>query len=158
MANESVVCVKYPDIFEIPGPDLSEEERRKITERNERNARIYAGVKAVLEKDFGIKTMPPDPQQFPGTLQGKNLSQVTAILGIIQADNWEDPANGKTLPNADDILVNGKVIDRRFVDAVVEAVKEYTAASDLYNNVYTLMVAEASEGSSPARPPTSTKS
>jgi hypothetical protein len=152
MANND--CEKYPDIYESP-PDKPAFERERIEERNKRNANIYMAIKAVLEKDFGIKTMPPEPDKFPGGLKGKELAQVTAILGIIHADNWEDPSNGKSEANTDDSFVDGKVIDRRFVDAVVEAVKEYTASSDLYNNVFTLMLAEAAEGVSPTRPPSS---
>jgi hypothetical protein len=92
-------------------------------------------------------------------LKGKDRAQVVAILGLIHADNWEDPSNGKISPNTDDILVKGAgkdefiVIDRRFIDAVVDAVKEYTASSDLYNNVFDLMLAEAAEGVPAQQPP-----
>lgn len=157
MANHNE-CARFNDVHEEPGNQTSDEERKKLVERNEENARIYAAVREVLEKDFAIKSMPQKPEQFPGGLKGKELAQISAILGIIHADNWKDPSNGKKSPNTDDIVgEGGTVIDRRFIDAVVDAIKEYTAASDLFNNVFELMIAEAAEGVSPARSPGSSK-
>jgi len=156
MANNDD-CEKYPDIYQAPKG--SAEERAKIEAQNHKNERIYMAIKHVLEKDFDFKALPADPVSFPGTLKGKDRAQVAAIVGVIHADNWEDPSNGKASPNSDDIVVRGAgkdesfVIDRRFIDAVVDAVKEYTAASDLYNNVFELMLAEAAEGVSATRPP-----
>ena len=157
MANQDE-CEKYPDIHQTPTG--SPEERAKIEATNLKNERIYMAVKHVLESDFDFNGVPHDPTSFPGTLKGKDRAQVAAILGLIHADNWEDPSNGKISPNTDDLLVKGAgkdeffVIDRRFIDAVVDAVKEYTASSDLYNNVFELMLAEAAEGVSATRPPT----
>ena len=150
-------CEKYPDIYQTPKG--SKDEVAKITAENLKNERIYMAVKHVLESDFDFKTLPPEPVAFPGMLKGKDRAQVVAILGLIHADNWEDPSNGKISPNTDDILVKGAgkdefiVIDRRFIDAVVDAVKEYTASSDLYNNVFDLMLAEAAEGVPAQQPP-----
>jgi hypothetical protein len=150
-------CEKYPDIYQTPKG--SKDEIAKINAENLKNERIYMAVKHVLEGDFDFKPLPQDPQDFPGTLKGKDKAQVVAILGLIHADNWEDPSNGKVSANTDDAVVKGAgkddyfVIDRRFIDAVVDAVKEYTASSELYNNVFDLMLAEAAEGVLANRPP-----
>lgn len=79
--------------------------------------------------------------------------QFVAILGLIHADNWDDPSNAKIRESADDLVDRGDektkqpmIIDRRFVDAVVEAVKEYTASSQLFHKVYGLMRTEALKG------------
>lgn len=146
-------CEKYPDIYrEIP-PGTPRDQAARIKAENDRNERLYLAVRHVLKKDFDFKDrIPEEPQDFPGQLNDKDKAQFTAILGIIHADNWEDPTNGKDIPGPDDVLIRGDaknetfVIDRRFIDAVVDAVKEYTASSDLYNNVFKLMREEASEG------------
>lgn len=159
MAKQSV-CDRFNDVFEQIPPNATKVEKKAIEDRNRTNARIYHAVKDVLERDFSIKTMPPSPEQFPGGLKDskEDLAKVTAILGLIHADNWQDPANGKTVPNTDDIVgTDGSIIDRRFIDAVVDAVKEYTTASKLFNNVFELMIAEAAEGVSPAPSQTSSK-
>lgn len=156
MANQDE-CERYPDIYQTPKG--SKDEIAKINAENLKNERIYMAVKHVLESDFDFKSLPQDPQTFPGTLKGKDKSQVVAIIGLIHADNWEDPTNGKSSPNTDDVLIKGAgkdehfVIDRRFIDAVVDAVKEYTGSSELYNNVFDLMLAEAAEGVLANRPP-----
>lgn len=149
-------CEKYPDIYQTP--QGSKDEIDKIKAENLKAERIYTAVKHVLENDFDFKTLPPDPQSFPGALKGKDKAQAVAIIGMIRAE-WEDPSNGKSIPNTDDLLVKlpGKdeyiVIDRRFVDSVVDAVKEYTASSDLFNNVFDLMLAEAAGGVPATQPP-----
>ncbi|MEO8551202.1 MAG: hypothetical protein ABI678_14565 [Kofleriaceae bacterium] len=147
-------CKHFNDIYEKP-PKLngdnpsSKKDHDAVVDRNNRNARIYRAVAVVLEKNF--KTILPDkPEDFPGKLEDQDLAKASAILGLILADNWQDPSNGKTLANADDLPGKDGVIDRRFIDAVVDAVKEYTTASDLYNNVFKLMIAEAAEGPSAA--------
>ena len=152
MANEKKhqACEHFYDVYEKPGTQTGKD-LEELNKRNKRNARIYKAVRVVLEKDFNIKSMPPRPEDFPGGLKDKekDLAQVVAILGVIHADNWQDPSNGKTSPNPDDLLDEDKhVVDRRFVDAVVDAVKEYTSASDLFSNVFELMLAEAAEGPS----------
>jgi hypothetical protein len=154
MANQNE-CEKYPDIYQTPTG--SKEEVDRIKRENEKNERIYMAIKSVLETDFDFKALPPDPQSFPGGLKGKEKAQVVSIVGLIKTE-WEDPSNGKFSPNTDDAVVKGAgkdeyfVIDRRFIDSVVDAVKEYTSSSDLFNNVFDLMLAEAA-GGVPATPP-----
>jgi len=154
-----VECKHFNDIYEKPPKvgqgGVTQKEHDAIVDRNKRNSKIYYAVATVLEKNFKT-VLPATPEQFPGGLKDDELAKASAILGLILADNWQDPSNGKTIANADDMTdknlkdENGKdgVIDRRFIDAVVDAVKEYTTASDLYNNVFKLMVAEAAEGPS----------
>ena len=158
MANQTPhttpACKDFYDIYDSSGdkkeghpePKLTDEERAALKDKNDRNEKLYRAVAEILKEDFKI-VLPPDPKQFPGSLKGEALAQAVAILGIIQADNWQDPANGKTSPNSEDRPI-GKhdVIDRRFIDAVVDAVKEYTSSSHLYNRVFELMLAEAAQG------------
>ena len=146
-------CEEFPDIFKPIPSGMPRDEAAKIKAENDRNERLYLAVRQVLKRDFDFRDrIPEEPQNFPGQLSSKDKAQFTGILGIIHADNWEDPSNGKESPGADDIVVRGDaknenfVIDRRFIDAVVEAVKEYTASSELFNNVYALMREEASNG------------
>jgi len=161
-------CLQFHDIFESP-QGKPKDVALQIKQRNTRNELIYKAVRHVLKHDFDFKDrIPVEPTSFPtAQLADSDRAQFIAILGIIQADNWEDPRNGKERPSVDDVFVDGTeagstatwdwkgdpgkpitefVIDRRFVDAVVEAVKEYTASSKLFNNVYKLMREEASEG------------
>jgi hypothetical protein len=149
-----VECKHFNDVYEkppevIPKNPASVEAHRLVVERNDRNAKIYGAVQAVLENNFKI-VLPDKAEDFPGKLEGTDLAKAVAILGLIHADNWQDPSNGKTVPTSEDLSGKDGVIDRRFIDAVVDAVKEYTTASDLYNNVFKLMIAEAAEGPSAA--------
>jgi hypothetical protein len=151
-----VECKHFNDIYEkppkpVPGNPSSERDHQGLIDRNLRNAKIYRAVAVVLEKNFKT-VLPAEPEHFPGDLKDNDLAKASAILGLIHADNWQDPSNGKTLANADDLPGKDGVIDRRFIEAVVDAVKEYTSASDLYNNVFKLMIAEAAEGFSPPAP------
>jgi len=156
-------CLQYQDIHEEFPSGASEEVRQAIHDRNEKNARLYRAVRWVLKKNFDVKdAIPEDPKSFAtAKLADPDVAQFIAILGIIKADNWDDPSNGKEAPSSDDLMFRGAspkasfVIDRRFVNAVVEAVKEYTASSDLFNNVYKLMRDEAAEGFGKPKPATS---
>ena len=154
MANNSD-CDKFPDIYDplpIPEPPPTDPAQHRFKQQQA----IYRAVKTVLENDFKFKDIPNEPKDFPGKLTGDALARVCAIFGIINADNWQDPSNGKTKPNTDDVQLDGTtgpVIDRRFIDAVVDAVKEYTSSAGLFNDVFTLMQAEAAMGA-----PTATNS
>ena len=156
MANNSD-CDKFPDIYEPLNPDAKKGDPEYV--RFERQEARYRAVKKVLEDDFKFKDVPNEGKDFPGKLTGDGLARMCAIFGIINADNWQDPSNGKTKPNTDDFQfpgvngVPGDVIDRRFIDAVVDAVKEYTSSAGLFNDVFTLMQAEAAMGA-----PTATNS
>ena len=149
-------CEVFPDIFKPIPSGTPKDVSDKLKKENDRAERLYLAVRLVLQRDFDFgERVPEEPKDFPGKLQTKEKAQFVGILGIILADNWEDPTNGKDLPGPDDIVVRGDsknenfVVDRRFIDAVVDAVKEYTASSDLYNNVYDLMRDEASRGLEP---------
>lgn len=149
-------CMQFQDIHEGIPDGTSEEMTKTIKRRNKKNARLYRAVRHVLKHNFDLKdAVPEHPKDFAqasSKLNPDDTSQFIAILGLIKADNWDDPSNGKEKPSPDDLMHTGPgddmtfVIDRRFVDAVVEAVKEYTAASKLFNNVYKLMRDEAAEG------------
>lgn len=174
------VCLHFHDIYENP-KDKPKDLQKEIRRRNFNNELIYKAVRYVLKNDFDLFKsaaassttptcmIPVEPSDFaPEKLSDNERVQFIGILGILQADNWEDPRNGKEKPSLDDVFVAGDdagstappdggpaitrfVIDRRFIDAVVEAVKEYTASSKLWSNVYQMMRAEASEGSDEAR-------
>jgi hypothetical protein len=158
MANNSD-CDTFPDIYDpLPNPEPPATDPAQV--RYKQQQAIYRAVKKVLEDDFKFKDIPNEPKDFPGKLTGDNLSRVCAIFGIINADNWLDPSNGKIKPNTDDVQldgVNGPVIDRRFIDAVVDAVKEYTSSAALFNDVFTLMQAEAAKGAPTASNSKSTR-
>lgn len=147
-------CLQYHDIYEEIPSGASDQEAQAIKDRNQKNGRLYKAVRYVLKQNFDLKdTLPEEPKSFAtAKLSDTDRAQFIAILGIIHADNWDDPRNGKDRPSTDDVVYPGHsaetafVIDRRFIDAVVEAVKEYTAASKLFNNVYKLMRDEATEG------------
>jgi hypothetical protein len=146
-------CEEYPDIYRPIPPGTPSDEAKKIETQNEVNERLYLAVRYVLRRDFDLKdAIPAEPKSFPGKLSDEDKAQFVGILGLIHADNWEDPSNGKRAPGPDDVLVRGDgknetfVIDRRFIDSVVDAVKEYTASSELFNNVYKLMREEAGTG------------
>ena len=150
-------CLQFQDIHErYPSKDPPKEVRDAVDERNRKNHLVYRAVRWVLTKNFHLNAaIPEKPQDFATAatkLPPADVTQFTAILGLMRADNWDNPTNGKTKASEDDLTYRGAnedtsfVIDRRFVDAVVEAVKEFTAASDLFNNVYTLMRDEATEG------------
>lgn len=153
-------CLQYQDIHEEIPSGASEDVRHTIQLRNEKNDRLYRAVRWVLKKNFDVKdAIPEDPKSFAtAKLADSDVAQFIAIIGLIKADNWDDPTNGKDSPSSDDLMFRGPnaktsfVIDRRFVNAVVEAVKEYTAASDLFNNVYKLMRDEAAEGFGKPKP------
>jgi hypothetical protein len=145
-------CLQFNDVFEVPSG--SDEDQKNATKRNERNDKLYRAVRYVLKTNFDLKdNIPEDPKSFAtAQLPDTDRAQFIGILGLIQADNWTDPSNGKIKQSPDDLFYRGAtletsfVIDRRFVDAVVEAVKEYTASSKLFNNIYKLMRDEAVAG------------
>jgi hypothetical protein len=151
MADET--CLQYPDIYEeLPG-DATE----LMKEKHAGKVRVYRAVRHVLKENFNLGgSIPEDPKGFATAapkLPRADVAQFAGILGLIKADNWEDSTNSKAKPSADDLTypnVEKFVIDRRFVEAVVEAVKEYTAASKLFNKVYDLMHDEAAKGLKPA--------
>jgi hypothetical protein len=149
-------CLQFRDIYEHEETPsgASPDEIKAIKARNEENERVYKAVRYVLKHNFDLKdAIPEDPKSFAtAKLADADVAQFIAILGLMKADNWSDPRNGKVKASVDDLTYPGHstetsfVIDRRFVDTVVEAVKEYTAASKLFNNVYKLMRDEANEG------------
>lgn len=145
-------CEEYPDIYRPIPSGTPKDEAAKQKAQNDKHERLYLAVRHVLKRDFDFKDrIPEEPQNFPGQLSDKDKAQFVSILGIIHTE-WEDPTNGKDLPGPDDVLVRGDarnetfVIDRRFIDSVVDAVKEYTSSSELFNNVFKLMREEAAEG------------
>ncbi|MBX3160374.1 MAG: hypothetical protein KF773_30700 [Deltaproteobacteria bacterium] len=146
-------CLQFHDIWEKPSGQTGEA-KDKLDERNAVSAKLYRAVRFVLRANFHLSdTVPEEPDAFATAHLGDaDRAQFVGILGLIRADNWTDPTNGKTRPSTDDLYFRGHtekqsfVIDRRFVDAVVEAVKEYTANSALFHNVYKLMRDEALAG------------
>jgi hypothetical protein len=144
-----MTCYKFPDIWLdlIPAP-ADKDSQRIRKEEKERRARVYAATLSVLTNNFCVHdvNIPVHPQDFeydtdkadsakhPATAKKykQDILEMASIIGLLLGGGWEDPSMGKTKPVDGDLEAktwdgNPFVADRRFVDAVVAAVKEYTA-------------------------------
>lgn len=138
-------CDLYPDIWQPLPPDPKSAEYERVKAANERNGRLYRAVCYLLMNDFsGSPQIPEDPADFPGNPPGSpgaldpaEVARVAALQGLLLADDWE-PSMGKTQAGADDLTVQlggqAVVLDRRFVNAVVAAVQQYTAHAKLFQS------------------------
>jgi len=158
-----MACYKFPDIWLdlIPAPTDSESQKKRA-EDSARRARLYAATLTVLTKNFCVETrnIPVKPKDFeydtdqadtarhgPAAKKYKqDIVEMASIIGLLLASGWEDPSIGKTHSDDGDLddqkTWDGKtfIADRRFVDAVVAAVKEYTAyetAKDKIDGLFT---------------------
>lgn len=148
MTDDSM-CDSFPDIYQQPPPP-GDPNYDKIVRANEAHRKVYQAARYILINDFrpGL-AIPLLPQDFPGNvgdLSEAEIAMVTAVHGMLISDNW-DPTMGKSKPSQGDLTidVNGSrmVVDRRFIDATVAAVKEYTSENDLFNQCFELLKTEA---------------
>jgi len=144
-----IQCDQFPDIWQDP-PDSKDPQFKTIERQNDLHGRIYRAARTIMVKDFCASTqLPEDPKDFPGNhgqLTSSQIAQMAAVHGILLADGW-DPSMGKTSASGDDLLIDaggGKhmVVDRRFIDAVVAAVQEYTSRAALFNSCFTFLQQE----------------
>jgi hypothetical protein len=161
IVNEDVrvECPKFPDIYESL-QDVQEPRKKEVRERNEQRERVYRAVRHILKENFGFDDgVPAEPRHFPGSrMTDPHIARFTAVYGQIVADNWTDPSLGRPAPGADDIEVDGGgnsppiVVARRFIDAVVEAVQDYTAHADLFRRVFGFLRETGTDGDHHSRP------
>lgn len=143
-SEDRVECPTFPDIYEpLQGlPEGREKDARR--QRNDQRERVYRAVRHILKDSFGFDDgVPPEPKHFPGSrMNDAQIARFSAVYGQIVADNWTDPSLGRPVPGADDTEIEGGgssppiVVARRFTDAVVEAVQDYTAHADLFKRVF----------------------
>jgi len=144
-------CDSFPDIWQDPRGD---EAKRQA---NIAHRRVYQAARYILTHDFRRDLedkIPKEPKDFPGNpsqLLEEDIAMMVAVHGILIADNW-DPSMGKTTPTQGDLpeKVDGMVVDRRFVEATVAAVKEYTSQNDLFNQCFQLLKTETAPPPAPA--------
>jgi hypothetical protein len=145
MQSKDKDCEEFPDIYKRAPDNATKAQREQIKRQNELHERMYWAVRYVLQKDFGFQIdLPEHPRDFPGNLDDRERAQFAAIYGILLADNYQDPSLGKSKPVGDDIIIKAPegaqqstiLIARRFADAVVAAVQEYTARAQLFNKVF----------------------
>jgi hypothetical protein len=133
-------CLEFPDIYETPpkqGPDQA-----RIEKLNAQRARLYRAVRYILNENFGFRDgVPADPSHFPGSrLNASETARFCAVYGQLLAENWTDPSLGRQVPADGDLLVGSGdtaiIVTRRFVEAVVDAVKNHAANAQLFLNVF----------------------
>jgi len=145
-------CDSFPDIWQDPGTPVDETKRQA----NIAHRRVYQAARYILIHDFRRdleNKIPREPKDFPGNpsqLSDEDIALVVAVHGILIADNW-DPSMGKMTPTQGDLpeKVDGMVVDRRFVEATVAAVKEYTSQNDLFNQCFRLLKTETAPSAAP---------
>jgi hypothetical protein len=152
MTPKTPACVEVGDIYRTVDPSLPKDEQAQITAQNAVNRRIYLAIAHILKQDFDVQNLPADPAAFcqlPDTNPDK--ARYAAIHGLMLADNYSDPSMGKTTEaDGDDSVpdpATGEVIviAKRFSDAVVLAVQEYTQRSKLFHTVFGFLQDEARE-------------
>lgn len=149
-------CDQFPDIWRCP-PDKHDPDHDQVVAANRLHGRVYRAARHILVKDFcGSPLLPDDPQRFPGNpgqLTNSQIAQMAAVHGLLLADDWE-PSMGKTKPNSEDLLIHdggeSMVVDRRFVDAVVSAVQEYTSRAQLFNKCFEFLRLQGMQSPDPA--------
>lgn len=133
----------FPDVHDQPLPypesDVPDPRNQATKEANALHDRVYEAVMYVLVNDFQFLQgrAPPQQSAFPGDLDEDEQSLFLAVYGILLADGW-DPTMGKTEPGPDDTIITETkhFVVRRFVDAAVAAVQEYTSNAPLFKGVY----------------------
>lgn len=145
-------CVEYPDIYRNTPDNATQAQQEAITRENATHEVLYKAVRYILRTDFGMTSVPFEPKDFPGQLSADEQTRFVAIYGLLLADNYDSPSMGRTVPMADDLVIARDteqpakatiLVTRRFADAVVSAVKEFTAVSELHTKVFGLLREEA---------------
>ena len=66
MSNQ---CEVFPDIYEIPAANATEQQKQAISAQNRRRDRVYRAIRYILINDFGLSgDIPEEPRDFPGAL------------------------------------------------------------------------------------------
>jgi hypothetical protein len=158
MANDRQ-CDLFPDIWQ-PVLEKHDPNHATVVEQNRRHGRIYRAARQILVNDFSAsEKIPHEPHEFPGNegvLTDAQITFMAAVHGILLADDW-DPSMGKSVPASDDLQLQigseTMVIDRRFVDAVVAAVQEYTSRAALFNQCFLFLRDEGQKHNGWSRKP-----
>src|SRR5262249_22508436 len=146
-------CQAFPDVCPADpyAPGLSEEDRARVQADNQRKDLMYRAIRYILLNNFEFKGLPATVDRFPGNLHKDHVAHYVAVHGLLLADNYTDPTLGKDRASGDDVIVTDHdpkkafFITRRFLDAVVKAVQEYTAQAQLFQNVFDLMNEEGTQ-------------
>lgn len=140
----------YPDIYTDPSK-VPVSEQPAVRLKNEDRRRLYFAVRFLLGRHFAIPESytPERPADFPpslsGPITGDQKLTFIGVYGLLQAKNMVDPSLGRNPnvpPGPDDIAIDlpaledkpksTLVIAPRFVDAMVESVKEFTEYRKLF--------------------------
>jgi hypothetical protein len=156
-------CDSFPDIWQDPGP-ITDPNHDAVVKANELHGKVYKAARYILVSDFNAPPVIPEaPEDFPGNpgqLTDSQIAMMATVHGVLTADDRE-PTMGKLKPvpgNGDLYIDVGGgaqiVVDKRFVDATVAAVKEYTTQAPLFNKCFDELKAESVQGGAPqAQPP-----
>ncbi len=145
----------FPDVHDQPLPypegDVPDPRNQPTKDANALHDRVYEAVMYILTTDFQFlgDGTPPSRASFPGSLTDDEQALFLAVYGLLLADNW-DPTAGKTVPGSDDTVIpeTKHFIVRRFVDATVAAVQEYTSNAPLFRDVFGLLEGRAYDAAS----------
>jgi hypothetical protein len=145
-------CQGFPDLCLKDTKGLPREERARVEEQNRTKDLMYRAIRYILVKDFGFSDdLPVTVSGFPGQLSDALIAQYLAVHGLMLADNYTSATMGKDHPSTDDVQVpdpdpaRSFFIARRFVDAVVSAVQEYTGRAPLFQKIYKLLKDEGAQ-------------
>lgn len=138
MPADDVKCDPFPDLYRSVPADATDAERKAIQDEDDLHQKLYTAVAYILVNDFRFnEAIPPQASGFPGTLGDAEQAFFLGVYGLLLADNWKQPSLGRTSPGQDDLqLPGGDVVTRRFVDATVGAVQEYTSNAALFTSVF----------------------
>jgi hypothetical protein len=150
--NHNPQCDQFPDIYQTP-PPKDDPEYENVKAANELHEKVYKASRYILVNNFSPplkQKIPEEPKDFPGnpgTLTDQEIAMMASVHGLLIADNWE-PTMGKLRPAPGDLNIDlggnrMMVVDRRFVEATVAAVQEYTSQSKLFDRAFEQLKAEA---------------
>ncbi|XXF81318.1 hypothetical protein P2318_16625 [Myxococcaceae bacterium GXIMD 01537] len=154
----------YPDIFTDPSK-VPASEQPAVLQKNEERRRLYLATRFLLGRHFAIPEshLPENPADFPPPLSGPITAEqkltFLGVYGLLQAKNFVDPSMGRN-PNVpagpDDLSIDiplpvtevkllrlgSLIIVPRFVEAMVESVKEFTAHRALFDRILPVLQEE----------------
>jgi hypothetical protein len=149
-----MACDQFPDIFEHQSDGATPQEIQTLNENNQRRQNLYSAVQYLLTNRFAFNgTLPDKTADLEG--QDETITDFPTLIGtygMLLADNFTDPAMGKTVFGPDDlrtkVLIPQVVPDpnggpakplniaRTFVDEMVSVVQEFQSSRALFTNVY----------------------
>ena len=139
-------CGSFPDLCLKDLKSVPEENKTQAIADNRRKDVMYRAIRYILINNFRFTDrLPTRIENFPGNLKTEEIAQYLAIHGLMLADNYNDATLGKDHRSPDDTPVDEHdarrsfFIARRFLDAVVKAVQEYSAQAELFQKVYGLL-------------------